>query len=141
MKQTLTENQILQMAQQEETILKEQQTYLARVENILKDTIMTIESLKEIQKKPSKIMVKIGLGVVLEVELKSNKCIRAFAENGYKEEKIDETINWLKKRKNNVESQIKKIREDIQKTSNKLNELIKVLKQIDYEKRKNISVK
>jgi prefoldin subunit 5 len=141
MKQSLTENQIIQMAQQEENNLQKKQQYLSRIESILKDTILTIESLKEIQKKPSKTMIKIGLGVMMEAEIKTNKCSRAFAENGYKEEKIDDTINWLKKRRKNIESQIKKIIEDINKTKNKLNELIKILKQIENEKRKNISVK
>jgi len=81
--------------------------------------------------------MNLGSGVLVEVESKSNeKCKRAFAENGYLEEKIPQTIKWLEKMKENSTKQIQKIEQGLAKSEARLNELINVLKQIEAQKRK-----
>ena len=137
MQQKVSEQQIVQMAQQQESILNSQKNFQRNIISILKDNIRTIESLEELAKSPEKMYMNLGSGVLIEVEAKNNEsCKRAFAENGYLEEKITQTIKWLEKRKVNSENQIKKIEQDIANSEKKLNELIGVLKQIDTQKRK-----
>lgn len=142
MKQTFSENQIIQMAQQEEGMLQSRERFYSDLQNVLRETHLSIESLKEIQKKPETIMIKVGPGVIIEAEVKNvKKCKRAFAENGYLEEEIKDTIKWLEEKKVNLEAQAKNVAQDIFKSKQRLSELIGVIKQIEAEKQKNISVK
>jgi len=137
MQQQVSEQQIVQMAQQEEAIIDSQKSFLRKVISILRDSNRTIDSLNELMKNPEKMYINLGSGVLVEVEPKNTeKCKRAFAENGYLEEGIPETIKWLQKRKENSQNQIERIKQDLAKSETKLNELISVLKQIDAQKRK-----
>jgi prefoldin subunit 5 len=142
MEQQINEQQLIQMAQKEEAIMNSQNNFLQNLKNALKEAHETIESLKEIQKKPGKIFFKIGPGVMIEGEIKNTeKCKRAFSENGFKEEKIVETIKWMEKRKGNLEQQAQKVQTDLIQTEQKLTQIINLIKQIQQEKSKNISVK
>ena len=141
MKKTYSEKQIIQMIKQEEAILEGRTQYLRRIERVLKDTFLSIESLKELSKNQGKVLVKLGSGIAIEAEIKTDTCKRAFAENGFIDEKIPSTIKWLEKREKNVKVQMKKISEDINKTKSELTKLVSIVKQIEAEKRKNISVK
>ena len=141
MKKTYTEKQIVQMIKKEEAILKGRRQYLKRIERVLKDTFLSIESLKELNKNKGKVFVKLGAGIAIEAEITATTCKRAFAENGFIDEKIPSTIKWLEKREKNVKVQMKKISEDIAKNKSELTKLVSIIKQIEAEKRKNISVK
>jgi prefoldin subunit 5 len=142
MKQQVNEQQLIQMAQKEEAIMNSQNNFLQNLKHALKEAHETIESLKEIQKKPGKIFFKLGPGVMIEGEIKNTeKCKRAFAENGFKEEKSVETIKWMEKRKGNLEQQAQKVQTDLIQTEQKLTQIINLIKQIQQEKSKNISVK
>jgi prefoldin subunit 5 len=141
MKKTYTEKQIVQMIKKEEAILKGRRQYLKRIERVLKDTFLSIESLKELNKNNGKVFVKLGSGIAIEAEIKTETCKRAFAENGFIDEKIPNTIKWLEKRKTNIKIQMKKNAKDVNKSKTKLNQLVTIVKQIEAEKRKNISVK
>lgn len=100
MNQQISEQQLIQLIQREESILQSQQQFFQNIKTTLRETHETIESLKEIQNKPQKIFFKLGIGVLIEAELKnSGKCKRAFSETGFKEEKIEDTIKWLEKEK------------------------------------------
>jgi len=137
MQQQVSEQQIVQMAQQEEAVLKSQKSFLRKIISIRQDSNRTIDSLNELIKNPEKMYMNLGSGVLIEVEAKNKEnCKRAFAENGYLEEKLPATIKWLEKRKENSQKQIERIEQDMAKTESKLNELINVLKQIDAQKRK-----
>jgi prefoldin subunit 5 len=140
MKKSFSEKQLIQMAQQQEAIMQSQENFLKELDRVMKETIISIESLKEVQKKPGKIYVKLGPGIMIEAEIKNTeKCKRAFSEKGYKEANIKETIKWLEKRLDNVKKQVKKVSEDYNKSRQQLNNLIGILKQIQAEKQKNIS--
>jgi prefoldin subunit 5 len=142
MKKTFTEAQIFQLTRQEEAIVKSQQAYLKDLQRVLKDVILGIQGLEEIEKKPSKVMVKLGPGILVEAEIKDTKnCMQAFADNGYQKATIKETVKWLGKKQKNVEKQIKKVSSDLAQSRQKLNELAGVIQQIEIEKSKNISVK
>ena len=142
MTRQVSEQEIIQAARREEAIMQNQQTFLQNLKNALRETHETIEGLKEIQKKPQKVLFKIGTGVLVEAEIKNTeKCKRVFSENGYKEAKTEETIKWLENRKNNLEQQAQKVQADLYNTEQKLNAIINMARQIQEEKNKNISVK
>jgi len=142
MKQTFSEQQIIQMAQQEEAVLQSKQNYLQQLNRVLKDVVLGIEGLKEIQKKPESVMVKLGPGIMVEAKITDNtNCMRAFADNGFEKATIKDTIGWLNDKQKNVETQAQKVNQDVAKSKQKLNELIGIIKQIQTEKSKNISGK
>ncbi len=142
MAQSFSENQIIQMAQQEDSMLSNKKSYLNSLSNILLDTIKTIESLKEIQKKPKKLMMRLGAGVLVDVKIEQTEsCQRTFSEKGYKKEKISDTIKWLEDKKEKLGEQLTKVKSDIATSETRLTELMSIIKQIEAEKAKNISVK
>ncbi|MDD3083596.1 MAG: hypothetical protein PHP82_01085 [Candidatus ainarchaeum sp.] len=142
MTQQINEQQLIQIAQREERVLQTQQNFLQNLKNALKETHETIEGLKEIQKNEKNVFFRIGQGVLIEAEIKNkDKCKRIFSENGYKETKTEDTIKWLEKRKGNLEQQAQKVQTEIIKNEQKLVEIINMIKQIQQEKSKNISVK
>ena len=57
------------------------------------------------------------------------------------ENTIKDTIDWLDKKKTNLEEQLTKVNTDLAQSRQKLNQLIGIIKQIEMEKSKNISVK
>ncbi len=142
MTQQISEQQLIQIAQKHEEIIRSQQNFLQNLKTALKEAYETIEGLKEIQKNDKNVLIKLGSGILIEAEIKNNKkCKQAFSENGYKETSIEEAIKWIEKRKNNLEQQAQKVQSDIINTEQKLVEIINVIKQIQHEKSKNISVK
>ncbi len=142
MKQTLSERQIIQLAQQEDALLQNKRTYLGNLENALIDVLKSIASLKEIEKKPGKILVRLGPGVLVEAEInETENCKRTFSENGFRDAKIKDTIVWLEEKHKNLEEQVKKVSIDVAKSEANLGQLSALLNQIEMEKRKNISVK
>ena len=141
MQKQVSEQQIVQMAQQEENVLKSKKNFLGKVVSILTDSERTIASLKEIQKTPKTMYINLGSGVLIEVETKNTKtCKRAFAENGYLEENITGTINWLEKKKDNSKTQLEKIEQDVRISEKRLNELVGILRQIEGQKRKEFNI-
>jgi prefoldin subunit 5 len=142
MNQQINEQQLIQIAQKEESTLQSQNDFLQNIKSILKETHNTIEGLKEIQKKPEKMFFNIGAGILIETQVNEfKKCKRLFSENGYKETTIEETIKWLEKRKTNLEQQAQKVQSEMMKTENNLKQIINAIKQIQIEKSKNISTK
>ncbi len=141
MEQKITEQQLVQMAQQEEAVLKSKQRFLREISKIIKDSAKTIDALKEIKKNPEKMYMNLGAGVLIEVEVKNTeKCKRAFAENGYVEETIQEAIKWIEKRKDNGQKQLEKIGQDATQSEARLNEIIGILRQIENKKRKQFNI-
>jgi len=141
MKEKVSEQQFVQMAQQEEAVLNSKKNFLRKVVSIYQDSIRTITSLEEMKKDPEKMYMNMGSGVLIEVEAKNKtNCKRAFAENGYLEEKITDTIKWLEKKQTNSKKQIENIERDIAQSESKLNSIVSVLKQIEVEKRKQFNI-
>ena len=68
MKQTFSEAQVLQLTKQQEAIINQQQKYLTDLTRVLKDVVLGIEGLKEIEKDPDKVLVKIGPGILIEAK-------------------------------------------------------------------------
>jgi prefoldin subunit 5 len=142
MEQQFSEKQLIQMAQQEEAILKNKQMFIKKLSGILRDVNTAVDVLKEVKAKQEKTMMNIGAGVLIEVEITNREnCLRAFSENGYKKEKITDTEKWLLEKKKNVETQLSKITADASQSERKLNDIITILRQIESEKRKMVSVK
>ena len=141
MQKQVSEQQIVQMAQQEENALESKKNFLRKVVSILNDSERTIASLKEITKSPETMYMNLGSGVLIEVDAKNSKtCKRAFAENGYFEEDIEETVKWLEKKRENSKTQLEKIGQDVQGSEKRLNELVGILKQIEGQKRKEFNI-
>jgi prefoldin subunit 5 len=141
MQQQVSEQQIVQMAQKEEAVLKSKQNFLRKVFNILTDSERTISSLEELAKNPEKMYMNLGSGVLIEVKAKDiKKCKRAFAENGYLEEDIKGTVSWLETKRESSRKQIARIEQDIATSETKLNDLVNVLKQIDAQKQKEFNI-
>ena len=87
---TISENQLIQMIRQEEDRLNEMQSFFTQLEGAIIEATKTIETLKEIQKKPSNIMIKIGSGVLVEAQITNfEKVSRAISENGYKTDNVE----------------------------------------------------
>jgi prefoldin subunit 5 len=142
MKQSFSEKQIIDMTRQEESIIQSKQKYLNDINRVLKDVIISAEGLKEISKKPETVMVKLGPGILVEAKITDFvNCSRAFSDNGYQKSTIKDTIDWLDKKKTNLEEQLTKVNTDLAQSRQKLNQLIGIIKQIEMEKSKNISVK
>jgi len=136
---SLNENQLIQMAQQEEATLNSRQQLMNTLSDNLRETTGAIEALKEITGYKGKMMVKLGAGIYVEAEVATDKCKRSFAEDGYKEEKIEETLKALEKRKENIEKQANVVAKEIMVGQQRLSQIISILQQIEAEKRKNFS--
>ena len=63
----LTQNQLVQMAQQEEHELMNKQRMLERIRELLRETIQTKETLSELKTTKGKIQISIGATVLIEV--------------------------------------------------------------------------
>jgi len=141
MQQEFSEQQLIQMAQQEEQVINSKRNFLRKIVSIYHDSIRVIDSLEEMEKNPEKMYMNLGVGVLIEVEAKNKaNCKRAFAENGYFEEKITQTLKWLEKKKENSKKQIENIEKSLTQSESKLNDIVNVLKQIDAEKKKQFNI-
>lgn len=136
-KRNISERELIELIQREEKVLQTKQKYFSNTQNLLADTIKTIETLKEIENKPDKIYFMAGSGVMIEAKITNTKKVkRIFSEKGYLEENTKDTIKWLKKRKKNIDEQLKKILEDIKKNEKNLNNMINIARKIEEEKQK-----
>jgi prefoldin subunit 5 len=134
---SVSEKQLLQMAQQEEAILQNKQIMLERLSAVYRETIIAKEALEEMQKSKGKALVNLGATVLVEVEIKeTTKCKRGISENSYKEETIPETIKWLTGREEKLKKQIEKLSQEYNEAEQKLTNMVGILKQIEAEKRK-----
>ncbi len=145
-KQSISEQELIGLIQREENILQTKKGYYSQTQSLLIETIKTIETLKEVEKNPEKIYFMAGIGVMVEAKLTNTKTVkRSFSEKGYFDESIKDTQKWLEKRKKNIEIQLKKISEDVQKSEDQLKNLIEIYKKLEEEKQKlfskNISTK
>lgn len=135
----LTEQQLIQMAQQEEKQLNNRQQTLIKITEVIKETNGAMEALKEIQKQKGTYLVKLGAGIFIESEIKTNICKKSFAEDGYIDENIEETIKMLEKRKEDLEKQAQKVNNDLIKVEQRLSQIVSIIQQLQNEKRKNFS--
>lgn len=136
-KKNISENELMQLIQREEKLLQTKQKYFSNTQNLLADTIKTIEILKEVENNPEKIYFMAGSGIMLEAKITNTKKVkRIFSEKGYLEETTKDSIKWLEKRRKNIDDQLKKILEDINKTENQLNNMINIARKIQEERQK-----
>lgn len=137
----LTEDQLMQMAQQEDQNLHAKQALLERVGNLLGETVTAKEILKEIKSNNGKIMFNIGATVLIEAQI-TNKdtCKRALADNSYRNDSIEETLKWLEKKEEQIKKQISIVQDEMGASQKKLTDYVSLLKQIDAEKRKRIQM-
>jgi len=138
---SISEQELMQLLQQERHNLASKEALVERILGVLKETTIAKEILNEMQKnKSGKMQISIGASVLVEVEAKELvKCKRAFAENGYIDEPTQDTIKWLTGREETFKKQFEKAQMDYAATHNRVTELTGVLKQIDAEKRKRAS--
>jgi prefoldin subunit 5 len=133
----LSENQLIQMAQQEEQNLENKRETLERLSTLLRETIISKETLKELKEHKGKIMVSIGATILIEAEItNTERCKRGFSDRAYKEETITETIKWLEEREDKMKNQIETLSKEYAKTQQKYTSLIGILKQIEADKQK-----
>ena len=136
----VNENQLMQMAKQEEAELTKKKAVLERVSSALSETIMAKETLKELKHAKGKMLVNIGASVLIEVNAEpTKKCKRGFATNGYKNESIEDTITWLTTREEQIKKQYEQIQKEATISNFRLNDMIGILRQIEAEKRKMAS--
>ncbi len=139
MKQQLTEKQLIELTKKEKQKLNAKQKTFRTLIQAIKETVGTEEALKEIKKQKGNYLVKLGTGILVEAEIKTDKCKKSLGQSGYVEEDIDETINNLGKRKTNLEKQAQKLEKEIILAQQKLTQMISIIKQIQIEKKKNFS--
>lgn len=138
-KKQISEQQLMQMAQQERQALENKRNVLEKLSHIFKETVITKETLKEMQTANGKVLVNLGASVLVELEANSIKKVkRGIAEHAYKEDSIEETIKWLSDREEKLQKQLNKLSAEYSSEEQKLTDMIGILKQIDAEKRKAI---
>jgi len=136
----VSEAQIMQMAQQEERELMRKNSIMESVGALLREAVFAKETLEEMKNSSGKMLVSVGGTVLIEVSAANTKtCKRGFAENGYKEEKIEQTIAWLGKKEAQLKAQLEKLQKEVSVSSARLGDLVGILKQIDNEKRKSFA--
>jgi prefoldin subunit 5 len=133
----LTENQLMQIAQQEQDALNNTEARIRNTTSWLTEALAAKEILKERKKSEGKVLVSVGATVLIELEAKkTTKCKRGISENGYVEEEIDQTITWLEKREQTLRKQLEALQKEYNESQNRLTTVIGILKQIEAEKRK-----
>lgn len=136
-KREFTENEIMQMAQNEERALMNKQANLERVSAVLMETSIAKDTLEELKKTKGKVSVAIGATILIEVEPTNLKtCKRGISESAYKEENIEDTINWLKEKEEQLKIQVQNMQTNVAISNARLQEIVGVIKQIEKEKRK-----
>ena len=136
---SVNEHQLMQMAQQEESVLNNKHTMLEKLTHMLKETLIAKEILTNAQTNKGKVLFSIGATVLIEGQItNTEKCKRAIADNAYKEDSFEETIKWLNKKDDQLKEQMKKLQAEMSVAQNKLTNYIGLLKQIEVEKKKMI---
>ncbi|MBT4596943.1 MAG: hypothetical protein HOC95_03105 [Candidatus Diapherotrites archaeon] len=142
MEQQFNEQQLVQLVRQEEANLASKEEYFMKLRNVLGETVKAMDSLKEIQKNPGKIIVRLGAGILVDAEItNTTTCKRTFSENGFQETKINDTIKWLEEKQGQLENQLGKVQADLVASKNNIDQIVGAIRQIESEKQKNISVK
>jgi prefoldin subunit 5 len=141
-KVTVNEQQLIQMAQKEESALNNRQEMLQKLSHMLGETITAKEILNSAQSNKGKIMFNIGATVLIEGQItNTEKCKRALSENSYKEDSFENTIVWLTSKEEQIKQQMSKLQAEQAQGQNKLTTYIGVLKQIDAEKKNRMQIK
>ena len=137
MEKEFTEEQLVQMAQQQEAALMGRREILERLAHLMKENVEAAEALEELRNANGKILVKLGSGVLVEVEAGAvKKCKRTFSDSGFVEEDSEKTIEWLKKGREKIKKQLDRTQQEISQINSNLNDVISILRQIESEKRK-----
>ncbi|MEK6958455.1 MAG: hypothetical protein AABW59_00240 [archaeon] len=140
--QQFSETQLVQMAQAEEASMNQKRDMLEQIISVLRESSAASEALKELQKTKGTILVDLGMGVMIEAQVKdATRCKRNFAENGFLEEDSEKTIEWIKARRDNLETQANKLRQEVAKSQQRLTDIIGILKQMESQKNKLFNVK
>lgn len=133
----LTQRQLMGLIKTEEKKLNSVRSTYSKMQNTLAETLGTIESIKEIEKNPEKVLMKLGSGVMVGVKIENTKKVtRAFSQKGYLEEETKDTKKWLNDRKKDIQTKMKKISSDIKKVQSQLRKLVAIAKKVEEEKRK-----
>jgi prefoldin subunit 5 len=133
----MSEKQLMGLIRGEEKRLKVKRDTLKRLAGALDETNKTLESIEEIEKNPEKVLMKLGSGVMIEVNINDTKKVtRAFSQRGYLNEDTKDTKKWLKTKKKSLESKIKETNKTVQKIHKQLGGLVGIAKKVREEKRK-----
>jgi len=133
----LTEEQLIQIAQAEENELMNKKAIITKMAAILNETITTKETIQELKTAKGKLQIAIGATIIIEVNAENTKtCKRGFAENAYKEETMDETIEWLGKKEEQIKKQLAEVQKEAAASSTRLTNYVGILKQIESGKKK-----
>ena len=136
-KRQINEQQLIQMAQNEEQNLNNKTNILEKLRNVLTETLTAKEALNELQKAKGKMQIAIGATILIEVEVANTKtCKRGFAENGFKEESISDTLEWLTTKEEKIKKQLETIAKDATASEARLNDMVGIIKQIEAEKKR-----
>lgn len=137
--QQISEEQLIQMAQQDEQELMQKQSILQRLLEIHKEATNAKETLKELQITKGKIWVAVGATILIEVQpTNTEKCKMGLSENGYKDTTTEEATKWLEEREIQLKRQIETLQKEINEGQNRLTQIISIIKQIEQEKRKQL---
>ncbi len=139
---TLTEEQIIQIARQEEQSARLKKEEMQNYLELVRESNKTKETLNEMKTTNGKVLINIGATIMIEVEAKQiKKCKRGFAGNVYVDEDIDETIKWLTTKENEFNVRFEKAKKEYAETEAKLTKYINILKQVEAEKVKHAQKK
>ncbi|VVB74395.1 Prefoldin subunit alpha [uncultured archaeon] len=136
---TVSETQLIQMARQEDSILTKKREMLERLSGFLAELITAKDTLKEIRTNKGKVFIGIGATIMVEAQVTDTEnCKRGFSENGFKDEKISETIEWLENKENSLKKQIEALSKEYSESEGRMVQINGILKQIQGEKRKMV---
>lgn len=135
----LSEDQLMQMAKQEEAMFEQKQAALQKIGHMLSETLIAKEILKEAQKGEGKIMLNIGATILVEAKItNTEKCKRALSDNAYKEDSFEETLNWLTKKEEQIKKQFEKMQNETAQSQKKLSDYVGLIRQVEAEKKRMI---
>ena len=141
-KVTVNEQELMQIAQQEESALNNRHSMLEKLATMLGETITAKEILLNAQTNKGKVMFSIGATILIEGQItNSEKCKRALSENSYKEDTFEGTIKWLTKKEEQLKQQMTKLQTEITAGQARLTEYIGLLRQLDAKKKNMLQIK
>jgi prefoldin alpha subunit len=135
MESKISEEQLMQTIRQEEQMFNGLLKEAEKVNNIIIELEQTKKALEEIEKKPKKLLINLGTGVAIEVEVKSDKCLRLMGENLFTSDTIKNTKEWTTEKKEKLTNQLKLIEKRVYQTQQKIQQLGEIVNQINQKKK------
>ncbi|MDD3159381.1 MAG: hypothetical protein PHQ98_00245 [Candidatus ainarchaeum sp.] len=136
----INQQQLIQMINNEEDLFNKLLKEAEKINSIIIDLEQTKKAIIEIEKNPKKMMISLGTGVTIEVEVKNNKCLRLMGENLFVSDSTEGTKKWIDEKKEKLEEQLKNLEKNIYSTQEKIKNLNGIMDQFEMKKRELVNL-